>query len=160
MAGRKANFAWQAGPPVASQGFGTTAASAVSFITLINIGIAQTLRRLIVDAYFQNPSMADNTAMGGRAGIIVVAPQVVAVGATAMPRPTSDAERPWLWNRGFASKQQLVGTNVFKYILLHLHDDVRGMRKVKQDDVLVFVLETNAGSSVDTWCGVRALFST
>ncbi len=159
MAGRKANFAWQSGPPTAGLGFGNTAASSTSFITLINIGIAQTIRRIIVDVFLQNPSEADNTAMGGRAGIIVVSPQVASVGATAMPRPNTDAERPWLWNRGFASKQQVSAAG-FKYIPLHLHDDVRGMRKVKQDDVVVFVLETNAGSSVDTWCSARILFST
>ena len=160
MAGRKANFQWEAGPSVAGHIFGNIAASSVSFASIFIFERAMTIRRCIVDFWAQNPSVTDNAAMGGRVGLIVVAPQVVAVGATAVPRPITDRERPWLWNRAFASKQQFAGTDFVKYIPLHLHDDVRGMRKVKERDIMICVMETGAGSSVDTFQSVRFLTST
>ena len=160
MAGRKPNFGWDSLPGVAGHVFANTAASSTSFQSLGTFERSQTIRRLIVDFYCQNPSVTDNAAMGGRVGIIVVSPQIVAAGAGSMPGPISNGEQPWLWNRGFASKQQLAGTDFVKYIPLHLHDDVRGMRKIKQNDVIVCVIETGPGSSVDSFQSVRLLLST
>ena len=160
MAGRKPNFVWEVGPGVGGHVFANTAAGAVSFQALVTFERSETLRRMIVDFWAQNPSTFDGTAMGGRVGVIIVAPQVAAVGATAMPRPITDSERPWIWNRAFASKQQTVGIDFVNFTPIHLYDDVRGMRKAKQGDVLVCVIETGAGSSVDTFQSVRFLSST
>ncbi len=160
MAGRKANFQWESAPAIAAQVFANTASNVVSFQSLGTFQRPGTLRRLIVDWFVMMPSVADGANAAGRVGIIIVAPQVVAVGATAVPRPVSDGERPWLWNRGYGLIQQQAGTDLLKSIPLHLHDDVRGMRKYKENDVLICVIENALGSSIDTFASVRILEST
>ena len=105
------------------------------------------------------PSVTDAAFASFRVGVIIVAPQVASVGATAVPRPLTDGERPWLWNRAGGFIQQLV-TSGFKYVALHLHDDVRGMRKYKEKDELICVVENAIGSSIDTFVSVRFLEST
>ena len=163
MAGRSANFNWLSGPVQVSLAWTGTAASTTSFITLHTFVRSGTLRRMIID-FFMMIRLNDNDINAvGRAGIIVVAPQVAAVGATAVPRPNTDSERPWMWNRAYAANQLENNTGasgVDKYIALHLHDDVRGMRKFKEGDVLIFVLENAAGATIDTVCSARFLAST
>ena len=159
MAGRKANFLWESAPAIASHVFASTASNAVSFQLLGTFTRAGTLRRLIVDFFAMLTSEVDGANVAGRVGLIIVAPQVVAVGATAVPRPVSDGERPWLWNRGYGFIQQVSAAG-WKYIPLHLHDDVRGMRKYKENDKLICVVENGVGGSVDTMQSVRFLEST
>ncbi len=158
MAGRKANFLWESAPTAANTIFASTASATVSFQSLGAFTRAGTLRRLIVDFYAFINAVADGNA-SGRVGIIIVAPQVVVVGATAVPRPITDGERPWLWNRGYAIGQKLL-TSGFQYQPLHLHDDVRGMRKYKEKDEIICVVENAVGSSISTMQTVRILEST
>ena len=118
---------------------------------------------MIVDFFMMIRLNDNDVECGGRAGIIIVAPQVASVGATAVPRPNTDSERPWMWNRAYAANQlenNTVGAGIVKYIPLHLHDDVRGMRKYKEGDVLIFVLENAVGATIDTLCSARFLAST
>ncbi len=162
MAGRKANFHWESVPGIVAQVWGSTVSNSVSFIDLGTFQRSGTLRRIIIDVYMMNPNDQDGIEVSGRTGLIIVAPQVAAVGATAMPRPTSDGERPWLWNRAYAFNQEvLAGTSsLIKYIPLHLHDDVRGMRKYKENDHIVFVIENAVGAAVESVCSARLLEST
>ena len=159
MSGRKANFAWQSMPNTAATVWGSTVSNAVSFVDLGPFGIAQTIRRLIVDLYHFVPTLAA-AASSGRVGVIVVAPQVVVVGAAAVPRPITDGERPWMWNRAYATNQEATTAGNTKDRVLHLHDDVRGMRKVKQDDHLIMVVENAVGSVIECVLSVRVLTST
>ena len=158
MAGRKANFLWES----AVATWGSTAASANSFSSLGTFTRAGTLRRMIVDFWVMGSAITDGANWSGRVGLIIVSPRVASVGATAVPLPLTNGERPWLWNRGYAGIQQLIGGTVEygKYIPLHLHDDVRGMRKYKEQDVLVCVIENLAGDAISTHTGVRFLEST
>ncbi len=159
MAGSKPNFNWFSLPNVGNTVFASTASASTSFQSLGTFARPGTIRRMIVDFYCFINASADGNA-SGRVGIIIVAPQVVAVGSTAMPRPITDGERPWLWNRSFAIGQQLAATEGFQYIPLHLHDDVRGMRKFKEQDVLVCVIENAVGSAINSMQSIRLLEST
>ncbi len=160
MAGRKANFTWNSLPGQANLIWTATAAGATSFITLGTFERSETIRRLIVDFYAQTPSEVDSVSWSGRAGIIIVAPPVASVGSTAMPGPGTDGERPWLWNRTFAGNQEVNSTGWIKAVPLHLHDDVRGMRKFKDGDALISVIENSVTTSIETLCGIRLLSST
>ena len=162
MAGRKANFQWESVPTVANHIWASTASNAVSFVDLGVFGSPGTIRRLIVDGFLMNPNDQDGIMAAGRLGVIVVAPQVVTVGFTAMPRPITDGERPWLWNRAYATNQEVLAgtTSLIKYIPLHLHDDVRGMRKYKENDHLVLVLENAIGAAIECMFSARMLTST
>ncbi len=158
MAGRKANFLWESAPPVANTIFAATASGTVSFQDLGTFTRAGTLRRLIVDWYLTLATLADNVECSGRVGIIIVAPQVI-LASTSVPRPISDGEERWLWNRGYAIRMDFI-TSGTSYIPLHLHDDVRGMRKFTENQHLICVLENAAGASVRTMTSVRFLETT
>ncbi len=161
MAGRRANFQWESLPTIANFTWATTASGAVSFATLGIFENPVTVRRIIVDFYCMTTSISDNINCSGRVGIIIVAPQVVAVGATAVPRPNTDGERPWMWNRAYGLSQEADGTaGVLKATPLHLHDDVRGMRKAKQNDRIICVIENAAGFELRAAASIRLLLST
>jgi len=160
MAGRKANFQWESAPSAANTIWSTTVSGAISFQDLGVFSNPLTVRRLIVDYYVSTLSIADNVEASGRVGIIVMNARAVAVGFTAMPAPITSGELPWLWNRAYAFRQDGDGSTGFNYIPLHLHDDVRGMRKVKETEHLVCVLENAVGASVKTMVSVRMLTST
>jgi len=158
MAGRKANYGWVVGPSNAA--FASTAASATSFQDVVMFEKSVTIQRIIVDAYFQIGSVADAVAAVGRVGIIVADPQVVAVGATAMNRPTTDGDQEWLWNRAYGLRQESDGTGKGSFTPLHLHDDVRAKRRVKQNDHLVWVAQNDASGAVLISVSMRILFAT
>ncbi len=160
MAGRKANFQWFSAPAVAGTVWATTAASTISFQTLITFTDPGTIRRIIVDFFATTGNTNDNIAPAGRVGIILANPREVAVGATAVPAPITDGEVEWLWNRAYALEQQLIGTDAHHMLPQHLHDDVRGMRKFKESQSLICVIENGAGALITTMASIRVLTST
>ena len=159
MAGRKANYQWETLPAVANTVFATSASNTVTFQDLGSFENPVTVRRLIVDVYLSSQSITDNVQISGRVGLIIVAPQVASVGATAVPRPITDGERPWLWNRAYGFRQDSNATGL-NYIPLHLHDDVRGMRKAKQNDHIICVIENAIGGTIASMASIRMLLST
>ena len=160
MAGRKANFQWTAVPDVANTTWAQTASGTVSFFTLTVFTDPGTIRRIIVDAFVAGATAADAVRISGRVGIILATDRVVAAGAAAVPAPITSGESDWLWNRGYALHQEVLATEGSIYIPLHLHDDVRGMRKFKENDQLIFCLENAAGAPVDCMVTARVLLST
>ena len=132
------------------------AASTSTLKSLVIVSDAVTLRRIIVDCWVQVQEVTDNLACAGRVGIITADARTVAAGIGALPRPFNGGDQEWLWNRGFARKNVgAVGANY----ALHLHDDVRGMRKMKQGDEVVFVIEALADGVLDFQVSARVLFS-
>jgi len=67
----------------------------------------------------------------------------------------SHGDQEWLWNRDYAASQNATGSEN----TLHLHDDVRGMRKFKQTDVVVFIIQNLADGPVEFQIGTRILVS-
>jgi len=120
---------------------------------------SSTLRRIIVDCFIQSQSMIDGGAWHGRVGLIIADPTVVAAGVTALPKPLADGDQEWLWNRGYAGNHESSSVTAVSQPPLHLHDDVRGMRKVKQRDALAFVIENQTGLGIRFMITVRVLFS-
>ena len=145
--GRRANFQWTASAPA---NWTAVAAGANALSVLWTSTDPGTIRRLIVDCYIQTQSPADGVNVFGRCGIIVADNTVASAGVAALSKPLTNGDQEWLWNRGYA--KFIEGTEAFS--ALHLHDDVRGMRKFKQTDTLCFVIENQAGSA-----GVRFFFS-
>jgi len=160
MAGKKANFQWLVGPAIANQVFASTAAGGTSFQTLITFERALTIRRLIVDVFCMLDSVTTTASAVGRIGIMVANPRVVSVGATAVAQPATQGEVEWMWNRAFAIRIKAAGTEAIAYTPLHLHDDVRGMRKAKDNDSLILVIEAASIGAVLVSASVRCLFST
>ena len=155
--GRRPNYTWISGAPSSW----TNLASATNAIVapLFTADESSTLRRIIVDFFIQTQSVADQTQAAGRVGLIIADPTVIAAGVAALPKPLTDGDQEWLWNRGYALSHESSGGLVNSYAPLHLHDDVRGMRKVKQRDALAFVIENQTGASVRFFISVRGLFS-
>ena len=159
MAGKRANYQWTVGPSTANTVFASTASNVVSFQSIVTFTDPGTIRRIIVDVFVGLASVTDGARAIGRVGMILGNPREIAVGASAVPAPITNGEDDWLWNRAYAFHQELV-TSGFKYIPLSLHDDVRGMRKVKEGQSLICVVENAVGNAVDTVASARLLFST
>jgi len=158
MAGRRANYHWEVVPAtVAQYTFAQTAVSTRSFLDLGAFQRSGTLRRMIVDVYVQLATGATGITTAGRTGLIIARPAAVTAGAGSVSSPISNGEVEWLWNRAYALKNEGAAGN---FTPLHLHDDVRGMRKYKEDEHLIFVLENGPGAVVDSFCSVRFLEST
>ena len=153
--GSRANFTWAAG---LDAGWVNLASATDRLVSLIITTDSATLRRIIVDFYVQLQVETDGTNAVGRVGIIVADKTVVAAGVAALPKPSTNADQEWLWNRGYALKNAAGGAAV-QGRTLHFHDDVRGMRKMKQTDELVLVIENATGGAIESHGSVRALFS-
>ena len=155
--GSRANFTWAVGSSL----WTSVATPADALFSLVTLGESSTLRRIIVDYYVAHQTGVDNLRGHGRAGIIVADPTVVAAGVTAIPKPGTQGDQEWLWNRGYGLHNEVTAGQENSYTPLHLHDDVRAMRRMKQNDELVFVIENfTSGSPVNFMISVRALFST
>jgi len=153
--GSKAIFTWAAGS-IAWTNLGSGANQLHSMVISTD---STTLRRVIVDCFISTQSPLDGINYSGRVGLIVADQTVVTAGVAAIPKPLTDGDQEWLWNRGYANFIETVDATAPGQVPLHLHDDVRGMRKMKQGDNLVFVIENIAGASIRYVISVRALFS-
>jgi len=160
MAGRRSNYQWGSAPVSAATIWAGTAAGAISFQTLETFVDAMTIRRIIVDFYVAPQAVLDNVRISGRVGIIVAGPREIAVGATAVPEPIANGTSEWLWNRGFAVHSELLSSQGYSDRSLHLHDDVRGMRKVKEGQSLICVINNPGGSPMNSMATIRFLAST
>ncbi len=94
-------------------------------------------------------------------GLILVPARAVAVGITAMPLPSTNIEDDWIWH-SFLTVTSGAGAaieNSFSVDRVIL--DSKAMRKVKEDEDLVFVSEVglgvDAGGTHDILGGVRVL---
>jgi len=152
MGGRRAQMQWFA--------------SAISWTSLaagtnisISVGTAQaggeTIRRMIVDFFCVGQVSTDGAAIAGRVGIIVLDSVTFGAGVAGTPKPFGDGDQEWLWNRGYAIKNN--GT--FAGMPLHLHDDVRGMRRTKQGDIITLVIQNFSDGAMDFQFGTRVLGS-
>ena len=153
--GRRSNFQWAVGQ---SPWTGVTAGSDALF-ALVVLGEAQTLRRCIIDFYVQNQSPADGVLFQGGVGIIAVDQVTVTAGVASLPKPITHGDQEWIWSRGFANSLEMATAAGVGAPTLHLHDDVRAMRKMKQTDNLVLVVENLAGAAIRFSGYCRALFS-
>ena len=154
MAGRRANYQWSTGQAASWTNLNASSDALASLITAED---PTTLRRIIVDFYVTLQDPADAIQCFGRVGIIVADATVITAGVTSMPKPFAGGDQEWLWNRGYAHFNEGVAAPVQ---VLHLHDDVRAMRRMKQTDSLAFVIENEAGGALRFMISVRALFST
>jgi len=156
----RAQFQWQA---VTNASYSVVGAAAKQLGT--GLGVLEdpvTVRRCIIDVFLLLSAPVDNMRSIGRVGFIAADPTVIAAGSASMPGPTTDADQEWLWNRGWSLSYEIgaAGTQQDGGFL-HLHDDVRGMRKLKQRDTLAFVIETQAiSTAMEWWATARVLVST
>jgi len=131
------------------------AASTSALLALLTSTDPGTIRRIIVDFYVKTQEATDNLKCAGRAGIIVADNVTATVGIGSLPKPLSHGDQEWLWNRDYAAIQNGTGSEN----TLHLHDDVRGMRKFKQTDVVVFIIQNLADGPIEFQVGTRILVS-
>jgi hypothetical protein len=97
---------------------------------LVEEAVASTLRRMIVDVYIQSQSQVDGGMWHGRCGIIIADQTVITAGVASLPKPETNGDQEWLWNRGFARDHEATGVTAVALPPLHFHDDVRGMRRM------------------------------
>jgi len=94
-------------------------------------------------------------------GIIVVSQDAGAVGITALPKPQSDGNAPWVWH-GHAWCTSLSEAGVSTNGMYHrVEIDSKAMRKMKSSEQLVFVAEiadaVDQGGQTDLQYGFRLL---
>ncbi len=97
-------------------------------------------------------------------GIIKVSDDALAVGITAVPTPTADADAPWivhghLWVTTL-SEAAIAPDGMFHRVVI----DSKAMRKMKPNESLAVVFEvcdtTDQGGTVDLSYGLRVLVGT
>jgi len=154
----RANFQWAAASPASWINLASGTDAVVSLLS--EDAVAHTFRRMIVDVFINTQSGVDGGQWHGRCGMILVDAVTAGIGVTALPKPETNGDQEWLWNRGFARDHEGTGVTAISLPPLHLHDDVRGMRKGKQTDTLVFVIQNKTGLGIRFMPMVRVLIST
>ena len=158
--GRRADYDWQA------QAGSITAldltAGASSIIAMIAFLQASTMVRIRGEAFVQLNAAAANERTIIALGLLVTTDEAVAAGGGSIPEPFDDAESPWVWH-SFASvssgaEAAVVSDGLFARVPI----DSKAMRRVKQNETLVFVAEiantpADQGGTVDILAGVRVL---
>ena len=118
-------------------------------VALSNQGIAETVRRLILDYLVQSDQVATTELQSGALGFIVINDLAVAAGAASIPGPITDAnDDGWfLWQ----SYQQIgrVGTGSAggNFTSFQRHAESKAMRRVEEGFSIAFMLES--GPSTD-----------
>ena len=94
-------------------------------------------------------------------GLAIVSARAAAAGVASLPRPATEGSYPWLWHDfGVASTFQGQASGTFAQVIDMIVDS-KAMRKVKEDEVMVFVVEVcssvDGGGSLQIDGGLRAL---
>ncbi len=74
-------------------------------------------------------------------GLAIISARSASVGATAVPRPATDGSYPWLWHGWLFITSGAEAAIVNENLLDRRDIDSKAMRKVKEDEVMVLVLE-------------------
>ena len=95
----------------------------------------------------------------GAYGICVVTAQAVSVGITAIPHPDTDGSWDgWLYHQYFAEHLQFISAvGVLPDMTRRIEVDSKAMRKVSEDDRLVFVVENSSASGMSLYDSFRVL---
>ncbi len=133
-------------------------------VALVNFRLAQTVTRIHGELLFQLDAIAVDERAVVAWGLIVVPDNVVTVGATAAPHPFTDIEDEWIAH-GFGVMSSLAESAVQSDGLFHrLTVDSKAMRKVKDTQSLMLVVEVadslDQGGTFDVIGGFRVLLGT
>ena len=95
----------------------------------------------------------------GAVGICVVTEQAATIGITAVPHPNTDAAwGGWLWHSYYKSKVFFNTGSAMNFDPLHVITiDSKAMRKVDEDERLLFIIENSTGEGVDVASNFRIL---
>ena len=150
---------WSASLPQAAL-TAVPAASAVLDQVLIPIVGGETLIRSRGMLSFGSDQQAASEVILGAYGIGVVSAQAVSVGITAIPHPATDAAwGGWLWHT-FLQMEIRIGdaTGMNPAWLQSIVIDSKAMRKIGEEERLVFVVEnTSASTGFEVASSVRLL---
>ena len=104
---------------------------------------------------------AGDSLVRGAMGMLVISEDALAIGVTAIPGPLSDVENDWfVWvpfSLAFDNTLTEFDSAYFDRVMF----DSRGMRKLKQGDALIPVLEVDSdvsGNSIDATISFRMQF--
>ena len=138
------------------------AKAAYSFFVVLGNTDAATLVRsrgsVIIRA---SAAAAGDSLVRGAFGMIVVSEDAANIGVTALPGPLSDIENDWYVWAPFTMAFDNTLTEFDSAYFDRVVFDSRGMRKLKQGDGLVSILEVEsdlAGDSIDSTVSFRQQF--
>jgi len=166
MAGRSRRFVrgprkatdWSASAP--STGFISVAASTAQLLqTFVPIAGGETVVRVRGILSIKSDQIASAENQIGAYGIGVVSAQAEALGITAIPHPSTDSSwGGWLFHQYFANALELataVGFVTNKCVVTTI--DSKAMRKVGDEERLVFVIENSAAFGIQVLDPLRVL---
>ena len=132
-------------------------ASAGAVIGAIAIApVPATIRRLVGDVFVFPAAVGSDIVATGMWGFIVQDERAVTAGIGSVPLPITNGDQEWLITRGFTYTSLGSGVAVEQY---HAHFDSRAMRKLKQTDRLIMVIQAEVGTAVEFSVQARALCS-
>ena len=118
---------------------------AVGIVGLGNLGIqhssAATVLRLRGSVFCELNAGAVNERVLVSVGLIVVGSNAFQAGAGSVPSPATDSDADWMWFEQLSVSSLEEGAVVNDALFDRVKIDSKAMRKVKPDDVVVFVVE-------------------
>ena len=156
--GRRADYQWQGN---VLQLAGVGAAGSFTGIQVNNTAGATIVRcRGEILCGLDVGAAGDGAVVGH--GLMVMDDDQLAVGLTGMPDPEADLDADWIWH-GFSPLRSESGTQGQDHGDQHrLTIDSKAMRRIKQNDNLVYVIGVSILSgtpTVDVTLGVRMLIA-
>ena len=114
-----------------------------------------TIRRIVLDVAVTVDGVAQETGTG-MWGCIVQDERSVTAGIASVPLPITNGDQEWLVTRGYTVQFTANST----YLWYRVFIDGRAMRKMKQTDRLIFVIQAEVGAPVEFMFQGRVLIST
>ena len=131
----------------ANQGYVVVADGGATVVSTIPFGVPATIVRTRGQVSIRPNSLAADAAIIGAIGMGIVSAEAVAIGVTAIPEPFTDGDWPgWFVWRSFSflyEFQDATGTGIQT---IDFEVDSKAMRKIGQNETIVFVAESQAGA--------------
>ena len=115
-------------------------------ISLTGQNLDLTIRRNLIDCFIVSDQQAATESFGGVIGVTIVTDVARAVGASALPGPVTNPDADWLLYGAYYGRLLFSNSAVRGQDPGSHHYDSKAMRKLNQDESVVFMVEPYSGS--------------
>jgi len=132
---------------LADQGYVNVASGGATIISSIAFNVRGTLIRHRGMVSYRPQAVNADLDMIGAIGVAIVSDQAFAIGVTGVPLPFTNADwGGWMVWRSFSSRWGFNDASGVLYEERSFEVDSKAMRKVRQNETLIFVAESQAGA--------------
>ncbi len=128
--------------------FQAVASGANASVSMVSFADPSTIRRIVYDYQCIISAPADNAVGTGMFGLIVADKTAIDSGTTAIPKPFTDGDQEFLFVRGYGMQIEVLANSGGQLHSNVGHGDIRTMRKVKQRDEMIFMVENSSGTAI------------